>query len=131
MSRTCEEFKKIANLENIDSAKITEGNVFEGRPNTYTLTKAITENYLNNFCRDLPVVIVRPSMVGCTWKEPIRGWNDNHSGADYLIASGLKGILRSILIDEDKICDFIPADTVINLMLAAAWKKAAILHRRY
>ncbi|XP_067132590.1 putative fatty acyl-CoA reductase CG5065 [Centruroides vittatus] len=130
MSRTCEEFKNIANLENIDSANITDENVFEGRPNTYTLTKAIAENYLNNFCRDLPVVIVRPSIVGCSWKEPIPGWNNSHSGADHLIAAGLKGILRSILMNEDKISDIIPADTVINLMLAAAWKKATSLHRK-
>ncbi|XP_023218420.1 putative fatty acyl-CoA reductase CG5065 [Centruroides sculpturatus] len=130
MARSYEEFKNIAKLENNASLEITEENLLENRPNTYTLTKAISENYLNNFCRDLPVVIVRPSIVGCTWKEPFSGWNDGNSGADYVAAIGLKGILRSMLCDEAKICDFVPSDAVVNLMLAAAWRKSIMPHRR-
>ncbi|XP_023227144.1 putative fatty acyl-CoA reductase CG5065 [Centruroides sculpturatus] len=130
MSRSYEEFKKIANLKKNDSLEIRDENILEGRPNTYTLTKAITENYLNDFCRDLPIVIVRPSIVGCTWKEPFYGWNENNSAVDYITANGLKGILRSMLSDEDKICDIIPSDTVVSLLLSAAWKKAITPHRR-
>ncbi|XP_023220261.1 putative fatty acyl-CoA reductase CG5065 isoform X2 [Centruroides sculpturatus] len=128
MDRTYEEFKNIAKLENIASLEITDENFLENRPNTYTLTKAIAENYLNTFCRDLPVVIVRPSIVSCTWKEPFPGWIDNNSGVDYIAGTGLKGILRSMLNDEDKISDFIPSDAVSNLMLAAAWRKAMTPH---
>ncbi|XP_023221403.1 putative fatty acyl-CoA reductase CG5065 [Centruroides sculpturatus] len=130
MARSYEEFKNIANVENYSSVEITKENLLENRPNTYTLTKAITENYLNNFCRDLPVVIVRPSIVISTWKEPFSGWNDGNSGTDYAAAIGLKGILRSMLCDEAKICDFVPSDTVVNLMLAAAWRKSIMPHRR-
>ncbi|XP_067131251.1 putative fatty acyl-CoA reductase CG5065 [Centruroides vittatus] len=130
MSRTYEEFQSFANPQNNASIDITDKSISEGRPNTYCLTKAIAENYLNDFCRDLPVVIVRPSIVGCTIKEPFRGWTDNNSGADTLIAAGLKGIFRNMLVDEDKVCDFIPSDAVINLMLAAAWRKAITPHRR-
>ncbi|XP_023239712.1 putative fatty acyl-CoA reductase CG5065 isoform X2 [Centruroides sculpturatus] len=130
MARSFEEFKNIANVENNASVEITEENLLENRPNTYTLTKAITENYLNNFCRDLPIVIVRPSAVGCTWKEPFSGWNDGNSGTDYVAAIGLKGILRSAMCDEAKIFDFVPSDAVVNLMLAAAWRKSIMPHQR-
>ncbi|XP_023213537.1 putative fatty acyl-CoA reductase CG5065, partial [Centruroides sculpturatus] len=130
MYRTYKEFNNIANPENNASVEITDENLLENRPNTYALTKAITENYLNNFCRDLPIVIVRPSIVGSTWKEPFAGWNDMNSGADYIAATGLKGILRSILCDKEKICDFIPSDAVINLMLSAAWRKSTTPHER-
>ncbi|XP_067131248.1 putative fatty acyl-CoA reductase CG5065 [Centruroides vittatus] len=130
MYRTYKEFNNIANLENNASVEITDESLLENRPNTYTLTKAITENYLNEFCRDLPIVIVRPSIVGSTWKEPFAGWNDMNSAADYVVATGLKGILRSMLCDKGKISDFIPSDAVINLMLSAAWRKSITPHRR-
>ncbi|XP_023220295.1 uncharacterized protein LOC111622181 [Centruroides sculpturatus] len=130
MARSYEEFKNIANVENYASVQITEENLLENRPSTYHLTKAITENYLNNFCRDLPIIIVRPSIVGCTWKEPFSGWNDGNSGTDYVAAIGLKGILRSMLCDEAKVFDFVPSDAVVNLMLAAAWRKSVMPRRR-
>ena len=44
------------------------------RPNTYTYTKAIAESLLAQECRDMPFVIVRPSIVGCSWREPFAGW---------------------------------------------------------
>ncbi|XP_067131244.1 fatty acyl-CoA reductase 1-like [Centruroides vittatus] len=130
MSRTYEEYRIIANLQSDHSIEITDENILEGRPNTYTLTKAIAEIYLSNFCRDLPIIIVRPSIVGCSWTEPICGWNDSLGGANTLIAAGVKGLISTMWIDEGKRLDLIPADTVINLMLAAAWRKTIIPHRR-
>ena len=47
--------------------------------NTYTCAKSITESYISRNCQDLPVVIVRPSIVCASWKEPIPGWVDNFS----------------------------------------------------
>lgn len=44
--------------------------LLKGRPNTYTYTKALAENVLNDECGDLPVAIVRPSIVVASWKEP-------------------------------------------------------------
>jgi fatty acyl-CoA reductase len=45
-------------------------------PNTYTFTKRMAEilvhdEYLNS---NLPICIVRPSIVGSTLKEPVEGW---------------------------------------------------------
>ena len=55
------------------------------RPNTYTYTKAIAEYLLQVDLGSLPVVIVRPSIVGATYQEPVKvsvyvtvGHNFNH-----------------------------------------------------
>ena len=45
--------------------------LLQGRPNTYTFTKALAENLLQNEAKDLPVAIIRPSIVGAACKEPL------------------------------------------------------------
>ena len=50
------------------------------RPNTYTFSKAITEQLLNQEKGQLPISIVRPSIVTGSVKEPIPGWVDNLNG---------------------------------------------------
>ena len=50
------------------------------RPNTYTLTKSLAEFVLVEEGSHLPLVIVRPSIIGATWKEPMPGWTDNLNG---------------------------------------------------
>ena len=43
------------------------------RPNTYTYTKAIAETLLVELCAasHLPCAIVRPSIVGASWQQPV------------------------------------------------------------
>lgn len=40
------------------------------RPNTYTFTKALAEYMVQQEAGDLNVAIIRPSIVGASWKEP-------------------------------------------------------------
>ena len=40
------------------------------RPNTYTYTKAMAESLIAEEGKDLPIAIVRPSIVGASWAEP-------------------------------------------------------------
>ena len=54
--------------------------VIGDRPNTYTFTKAITEQYVNQEREHLPISIVRPSIVAGAIKEPLPGWVDNLNG---------------------------------------------------
>ena len=42
-----------------------------GKPNTYTYTKQLAEHLLVKEAGDMPVAIVRPSIVGASWKEPL------------------------------------------------------------
>ena len=42
------------------------------RPNTYTYTKAIAECLIQEEAGSLPTAIVRPSIVGATYQEPVK-----------------------------------------------------------
>ncbi len=50
--------------------------LLEGRPNTYTYTKALAEYFLVNEAKGLPLAIYRPSIVGGAYREPYPGWVD-------------------------------------------------------
>ncbi len=50
--------------------------MLEGRPNTYTYTKALAEYILVDEAKDLPFTIIRPSIVGGSYREPHPGWVD-------------------------------------------------------
>jgi thioester reductase-like protein len=54
--------------------------LFEGRPNTYTFTKAVAEHYVDQNRGELPVAIARPSIVTASKKEPLVGWVDSVNG---------------------------------------------------
>ena len=41
------------------------------KPNTYTYTKQLAEYLLIKEAGDMPIAIVRPSIVGAAWKEPV------------------------------------------------------------
>ncbi|KAF8102069.1 hypothetical protein N665_0201s0358 [Sinapis alba] len=45
-----------------------------GWENTYTFTKAMGESVIHNQRGDLPVVIIRPSIIESSYKEPFPGW---------------------------------------------------------
>ena len=59
--------------------KITP-NLIGDKPNTYTYTKQLAEHLLVDEGRDLPLAMIRPSIVGASWKEPFPGWIDNYNG---------------------------------------------------
>lgn len=54
----------------------------KGRPNTYTFAKALAESQLREEQKQhpLPIIIIRPSIIGAIWKEPLPGWIDNVNG---------------------------------------------------
>lgn len=45
--------------------------IIQDRPNTYTYTKALAEYVLSQEAKDLPLAIIRPSIVGSSWREPV------------------------------------------------------------
>ena len=47
--------------------------IIGSHPNTYTFTKAIAEAMLGKASPDLPLVIVRPSIVAAAWQKPFPG----------------------------------------------------------
>jgi alcohol-forming fatty acyl-CoA reductase len=96
--------------------------IIQLKPNTYTYTKAIAETLIIQECKNkIPCAIVRPSIVGASWREPFPGWIDNFTGPTALFPATGTGILRSMLGNHEAIADIIPVDIPVNLMVAAAW----------
>lgn len=98
--------------------------LFGDRPSSYHFTKAMAENLVKVYSDKMPVGIVRPSIITASLRDPMPGWIDNYNGpSGYLVVAG-KGILRTMLVDGEKICDAIPVDIVANTIIASAWHVA-------
>ena len=54
-----------------DAIQALTSKLIGSRPNTYTYTKALAEYLLVEESKGLPVAIVRPSIVGASWSEPV------------------------------------------------------------
>ncbi|KTG34876.1 hypothetical protein cypCar_00027324 [Cyprinus carpio] len=100
------------------------------RPNTYTYTKALAEQLIQQECGNLNVAIIRPSIVGASWKEPFPGWIDNFNGPSGIFIAAGKGILRTMRASNNAVADLVPVDVVINTTLAAAWYSGSQRHAR-
>ncbi|XP_040995478.1 fatty acyl-CoA reductase 3-like [Juglans microcarpa x Juglans regia] len=90
-----------------------------GWPNTYVFTKAMGEMLLGHLKENLSVVIVRPTIVTSTFKEPFPGWVEGLRTIDSLAVGYGKGKLTCFLGDLMAIVDLIPADLVVNAMIVA------------
>lgn len=100
------------------------------KPNTYTYTKQLAEWVLFTQGAGLPIAIVRPSIVGATWKEPFPGWIDNYNGPSGLYIATGKGILRSMKGESNAVADLVPVDIPINVMITVAWYTAVARPRQ-
>jgi fatty acyl-CoA reductase len=94
------------------------------KPNTYTYTKHLGEALLVTEGADLPLAIIRPSIVTAAWMEPVPGWVDNWNGPSGLYIAAGKGLLRSMIADTRVIADLVPVDFPVNMMIAIAWARA-------
>lgn len=90
-----------------------------GWPNTYVFTKAMGEIFLQRSKGNLPVVIVRPTIVTSTHKEPFPGWIQGFRTIDSVIAGYCKGKLSCLLVDPMTILDMIPVDMLVNSIIVA------------
>ncbi len=97
-----------------------------GWPNTYTFTKSLGESLLAQGGHDLPIAIVRPSIVESSTRTPFIGWNEgiNTSGPlSYLLGTNF----RQLPSNERKCLDVIPVDMVTRGMTLIA---AALVQRK-
>lgn len=60
------------------------GNMIRPFPNNYTFTKACAEQLIMKFASDMNIAIVRPSIIGTAWNEPLPGYTDNVSFVFFL-----------------------------------------------
>lgn len=91
-------------------------------PNTYTFTKCIGEQLIHRYKENVPVVVVRPSIVGCSLKEPFPGWVDALTAAGGLLLTVSLGVVREVVCDPAKVADVVPVDFVVNVILKALFQ---------
>ncbi|CAJ2654632.1 unnamed protein product [Trifolium pratense] len=92
---------------------------FHGWPNTYTFTKAMGEMLLVHHKDNIPLIIIRPTIVTSTRKDPFPGWIEGLRTIDSAIYSYGKGKLKFFIGNPNTIIDAIPADMVINCVITA------------
>jgi long-chain acyl-CoA synthetase len=91
-----------------------------GWNDTYTYMKALGEQMVAKTRGDLPVAIIRPSIIESSLEEPQPGWLDGLRMADPLIVGFGKGRLPDFPAEPDIILDIIPVDFVVNAILVLA-----------
>ena len=98
-----------------------------GWPNTYTFTKSVAESLIARFAADLPIAIVRPSIVETSTHDPFEGWNEGVNTSapiSYLLGT----FFRQMPSNGKKCLDIIPVDLVCRGMSLIA---AALIERRH
>ncbi|MFP3901334.1 MAG: SDR family oxidoreductase [Acidimicrobiia bacterium] len=91
-----------------------------GWPDAYAYTKALGERVLLGERGDLPVTIVRPSIIESSLAEPRPGWIRGFRMAEPIIISYARGLLKEFPGVPEGTIDVIPVDMVAAAILAVA-----------
>jgi alcohol-forming fatty acyl-CoA reductase len=91
-----------------------------GWPDAYAYTKALGEQALFESKGDVPVSIVRPSIIESAWAEPRPGWIRGFRMAEPVIISYARGLLREFPGVPEGTVDVIPVDIVVAAIIAVA-----------
>ncbi|PHU06733.1 hypothetical protein BC332_23222 [Capsicum chinense] len=93
-----------------------------GWQDTYSFTKAIGEMVIDNMREDIPIVIIRPSVITSTYEEPFPGWIQGFRVIDPLLIFYGKGEYTCCFGDPSSLVDVVPVDVVVNTTMAAIVK---------
>jgi alcohol-forming fatty acyl-CoA reductase len=91
-----------------------------GWPDAYAFTKALGEQALFESKGDVPVSIVRPSIIESAWAEPRPGWIRGFRMAEPVIISYARGLLKEFPGVPEGTVDVIPVDVVVAAIIAVA-----------
>jgi HAD superfamily hydrolase (TIGR01490 family) len=91
-----------------------------GWPDAYAYTKALGERALLQNRADVPVSIVRPSIIESSVLEPFPGWIRGFRMAEPVIISYARGLLKEFPGVPEGTIDVIPVDLVVAAIIDAA-----------
>src|ERR1051326_2851302 len=91
-----------------------------GFSDIYSFTKAMAEHAVVELHGDVPLSIVRPSIIESALDEPFPGWLEGFRMAEPIILAFGRGILQDFSGLPRSILDIIPVDFVVNTVLAVA-----------
>lgn len=112
-------------------AEIVAGRADEGKllatsrhANTYTLTKCLAEVLLARRRGDVPLTLLRPSVVSACRRYPFPGWIDSRAAYAAFISLLGAGYLRVVRIDPTVVPDLVPCDDVAARIISCAFEPA-------
>jgi len=88
-------------------------------PNTYTFTKSLAEHMFLKKRGNLPLAICRPAIINAVNRDPVPGWIDTLAAAGGIYAACGFGILKFLPGQVENATDQVPADFVVNCIIAA------------
>lgn len=91
-----------------------------GWPDAYAFTKALGEQALQDSRGNVPVSIVRPSIIESAVAEPSPGWIRGFRMAEPVIISYARGLLKEFPGVPEGTVDVIPVDLVVSAIIAVA-----------
>jgi len=91
-----------------------------GFSDIYSFTKGMAERAVFELHGDLPLSIVRPAIIESSLAEPFPGWLEGFRMAEPIILAFGRGVLTDFPGLADGVIDIIPADVVVNAVLAVA-----------
>ena len=91
-----------------------------GWPDAYAYTKALGERALLERRGDVPLTIVRPSIIESALAEPVPGWIRGFRMAEPVIISYARGLLKEFPGLPEGVVDVIPVDLVVGAIIAVA-----------
>lgn len=95
-----------------------------GHSNTYTFTKCLAENLVARRQNGLPLVILRPSIIGACAARPFPGWIDSKAAYAAFVSLYGAGYLHAFQAKLDSRLDLIPCDTVVDRMIEVSFDPA-------
>jgi fatty acyl-CoA reductase len=91
-----------------------------GWTDCYTFTKAMAERAVEETAIDLPVTVLRPSIIESALRQPYAGWIEGFKMAEPIILAFGRGDLPDFPGIPDGVIDIIPVDLVVNATIVAA-----------
>jgi HAD superfamily hydrolase (TIGR01490 family) len=91
-----------------------------GFTDIYSFTKAMAEHAVVELHGDIPLSVLRPSIIESALAEPFPGWLEGFRMAEPLILAFGRAALQDFSGLPDAVLDIIPADLVVNAVLAVA-----------
>jgi fatty acyl-CoA reductase len=92
-----------------------------GHPNTYTFTKCLAERLLSERHEDVPLTLLRPSVVSACRRRPFPGWIDSHAAYAAFISLLGAGHLKVARVNPDAVLDVVPCDDVADRIISCAF----------
>ncbi len=102
----------------VEAGRARAGSV--GWPDAYAYTKALGEQALTEVKGNVPVSIVRPSIIESALAEPFPGWIRGFRMAEPVILSYARGLLKEFPGVPEGTVDVIPVDIVVAAIIAVA-----------